>query len=112
MWVSVFEPVRTLEGLRPGQRQVVAPLRLAPGDTIRWPLPRGLFWLRYDPASDAQARPAFAMDGPIVCMPYFGPANDMAGCLVRGPGASVRITRPAKATGEITGSLWLEMRDP
>ena len=37
--VVVYEPVRTLEGLRDDQMVVVAPVRLARGDTIRWPLP-------------------------------------------------------------------------
>jgi hypothetical protein len=109
--VSVYEPVRTLEGLRPDQLLVVAPVRLARGDTIRWPLPIGRFWMRYDRASDAQPIPTFAVDGLVMCMPDFGPTVDDVGCVVRRPGATLRITHPGTAAGEIAGRLAL-MRDP
>jgi hypothetical protein len=107
--VSVFERVRTLSGLRPDQRLVVAPVRLARGDTIRWPLPKGRFWMQYDRASGAQPIPTFAVDGQIMCMPEpaLRPAVDNFACLVRGRGASLRITHPGTATGEIAGSVTL-----
>lgn len=104
--VSVYEPVRTLEGLRPDQMLVVAPVRLAHGDTIRWQLPKGLFRLQYRRASDAQPLPTLAVDGPIMCMPDLGPTADDVGCLVRGPGASLRITNPGR-WGELAGSIAL-----
>jgi hypothetical protein len=113
--VSVYEPVRTLEGLRSDQRLVVAPLRLARGDTIRWPLPMGLFGLHYNRTSAAQPIPAFAVDGLVMCMPDFGPAVDDAYCLVRAPGASIRISHPGTVAGEgeIVGSLALtRQNDP
>jgi hypothetical protein len=111
--VSVYEPVRTLRGLRPDQRFVVAPVRLARGDTIRWPLPTGLFWLQYRRASSAEPIPALAVDGPIMCMPVpaLGPMVDRMDCLARGPGASIRITHPITSTTEIAGSLALELRN-
>lgn len=112
IYVSVFEPVRTLNGLRAGQERVIAPVHLARGDTIRWALPRGLFWLRWHPASAAQPMPDFAVDGPIVCMPWFGPRGHVAGCVVRGPGAWIRLTRSPDARGEIVGRFALEMRVP
>jgi hypothetical protein len=109
--VSVYERVRTFDGLRPDQRFVVASVRLAPGETVRWPLPKGRFWMQYGRASAVQPIPTFAVDGLIMCMPDFGPTVDDVGCLVRAPGASLRITHPGTVTTEIAGSLTL-MRDP
>jgi hypothetical protein len=107
--VSVYEPVRSFEGLRPDQLLVVAPVRLARGDTIRWALPKGLFGLQYGRASAAQPLPSFAVDGPVMCMPDFGPTVDNVSCLVRGPGVSLRIAHPG-TTGEIAGSIALLRR--
>jgi hypothetical protein len=105
--VTVYEPVRTLEWLRPDQRFVVAPVRLALGDTIRWWLPKGLFRLQYRRASGALPIPTFRVDGPVMCMPDFGPTVDDVDCLVRAAGATLRISHPGTVTGEIAGSLAL-----
>jgi hypothetical protein len=109
--VGVYESVRTLEGLRPDQRLVVAPVRLRRGETIRWPLPMGLFWMRYGRTSANQPIPTFAVDGKVMCMPEFGPAVNDVGCLVRAPGASLRISHPGTVTGEIAGSLALDRQN-
>jgi hypothetical protein len=103
--ISVYEPVRTFDGLRSDQRLVVAPVRLARGDTIRWPLPMGLFTLQFNRTSASQPSPTIAVDGLIVCMPDFGPGIDESFCLVRAPGASVRISHPGTVTGAIVGNL-------
>jgi hypothetical protein len=108
--VSVYEPVRTLDGLRPDQRFVVAPVRLARGETIRWRLPTGLFWLQYRRTSDTQPIPTLAVDGPIMCMPALGPTVERVHCLARGPGASVRITHPGTPAPDIAGALALEQQ--
>jgi hypothetical protein len=108
--VSVYEKVATFEGLRDDQRFVIAPVRLATGDAIRWPLPQGLFWLQYHRVSDSQPIPSVAVDGPIMCMPVpsFGPGIQRMDCLVRGPGATVRIAHPGGTASEITGALSIE----
>jgi hypothetical protein len=111
VWVNVYEPVRTLAGLRPDQRLVSAPVHLALRDTIQWPLPTGQFWLRFTPVSRSQPVPRIVVHGQITCVPAFGP-TDQARCLVRAPGASVRITHPRGPRGEIVGNLSLERRDP
>jgi hypothetical protein len=103
--ISVYEPVRTFDGLRSDQRLVVAPMRLARGDTIRWPLPMGLFTLQFNRTSASQPSPTIAVDGLIVCMPEFGPGIHESFCLVRAPGASVRISHPGTVAGAIAGSL-------
>ncbi|HET9012302.1 MAG TPA: hypothetical protein VFN38_10845 [Gemmatimonadaceae bacterium] len=108
--VSVYERVRTLVGLRPDQRLVSAPVRLAAGDTIRWPLPTGKFWLRFTPDSGAQPVPRIVVSGGVSCMPAFGP-TDQATCLVRAPGARVRIAHPGGSRKLVVGHLALERRD-
>jgi hypothetical protein len=108
--VSVYEPVRTLEGLRPEQRYVAAPVSLARGDTIRWALPTGLFQLFYQRESPGSAVPSLAVDGPVMCMPDFGPRAPIVRCLVRGPGASIRIAHPGTTRAPLAGRLALEMQ--
>jgi hypothetical protein len=106
--VIVYEPVSTLDDLRPDQRFVAAPVTVARGDTIRWSLPTGPFWLFYDRESQEAHVPKFAVDGPVRCTPDFGPAMAFVSCLVRGPGASLRIMHPGTGTPVIAGHLALE----
>ena len=105
--VSVYEPVRSFAELRPEQKLVVAPVRLAPGDTIRWPLPRGLFSLQYSPVSRGQRMPSIVVEGPVMCMPAFAPGVDDTSCLVRGAGASIRLAHPGASAREIAGNIAL-----
>ena len=93
--ISVYERVPSLEGLRADQRFVIAPVRLAPADTIRWPLPQGLFWLQFHRAAPYHAMPTIEVDGPVMCTPNFDPSVDRVECLVRGRGATVRLTHPS-----------------
>jgi hypothetical protein len=106
--VSVYEPVRTLDGLRPDQRFVAAPVRLAPGETIRWSLPRGHFVLDYDPDFSSQPLPKIALSGWIACAPAVIRTIQPVSCLVGGPGASLRISHPGTRTSSITGVIHLE----
>jgi hypothetical protein len=111
--VSVYEPVPSLAALRPEQKFAIAPVHVARGDTITWPLPRGLLWLVYRRASDAQPLPRFDVTGPVMCMPDLGADVSHVSCLVRGAGASMRITHPGTFAGAIEGRLALERRpDP
>lgn len=105
--VSVYEPVPSLQGLRPDQRFVIAPVRVARGDTIDWPLPKGPFWLVYRRTPGTSPIPRFAVHGPVMCMPDFGPGVDYVSCLARGPGASIRISHPGTSKGAIEGRLAL-----
>ncbi len=108
--ISVYEPIHSFEDLHRGQRFVVAPLRVARGDTLRWPLPLGLFFLTYQRAADSEPIPSFSAEGPIMCLPEFGPTVEFVSCLARGPGASLRIVHPRGSTSVISGSLSLERR--
>lgn len=89
--VRVFEPVRSLEGLRPDQRLVAAHVRLARGAAVRWQLPTGRFYLFSLPSQNAHAAPAFAVDGAVMCMPALRPGVHYTRCVVREPGAWVTV---------------------
>jgi hypothetical protein len=111
IWVIVYERVKSFAGLRPDQRFVTAPVRIAAGDSIRWPLPTGEFWLRFTPESRAQPAPKVTVHGQMTCVPAIG-TTDQARCKVSAPGAWVRITHPSGSRGEIAGNLALDRRDP
>jgi hypothetical protein len=108
--VSVYERVATFEGLRDDQRFVIAPVRLTRDDTIRWPLPQGLFWLQYHRTSNTEPIPTVVVDGPVMCMPVpsFGPGVQRMDCLARERGATVRIAHPGGSASAITGALSIE----
>jgi hypothetical protein len=108
--VIVYEPIRSFEDMRHGQHFVIAPVRLTRSDTIRWPLPLGLFQLHYRRTSDAQPIPSLAVRGPIVCMPDFAPTVEFVNCLARGPGAVLRMTHPGGNAPDVAGALALEWR--
>lgn len=44
-------------------------------------------------------------------MPDFGPTVGFVSCLVRGSGASLRITHPGSAAPVVAGHLALELRE-
>jgi hypothetical protein len=130
--VTVYEPVRTFEGLRPEQRWVVAPIRLTPGASIRWPLPTGVFYLSFS-ADSSEAPPMrgfvglgssssptvqspinMSVAGLIMCTPLPQPQPGMLGawCLARAPGATVILTYSGPGgPNEIVGSLALERQE-
>ena len=109
--VTVFEPVSTLEGLRPEQRYVLASTRLAARTSVRWPLPLGRFWLvnQVDGNGDA---PALAVAGPVTCVPAPGPGVYRTRCSARGSGASVTLAHPGPNARALDAVLALERDDP
>jgi len=126
--VTVFEPVRTFEGLRPDQRWVVAPIRLARGASIRWPLPTGLFFLVFGADSSempttrgfrgfgsgsiTQSPISMSVAGPIMCMPELRPGVLDTHCLARAPGATLTIAHAGPgAPDKIVGVLALEREE-
>jgi hypothetical protein len=56
--VLVHERVTSLTGLRPDQKLVAIPIRLARGDTVRFSLPVGVYWLKYLPSRPGEAPPS------------------------------------------------------
>ena len=123
--VTVFEPVRTFDGLRPDQRWVVAPIRLTRGASLRFPLPTGLFWLAFGAdSSEMPTTRAFgssfipqspikmSVTGPIMCMPELVPGVLNTHCLARAPGATLSLTYSGAAVShEIVGMLALERQE-
>jgi hypothetical protein len=65
--VIVHERVRAFTGLRPDQRLVAVPVRLARGDTVRWALPPGVLWLKYMPRREGERPPTISVEGPAAC---------------------------------------------
>jgi len=131
-FVTVFEPVRTFEALRPDQLWVVAPIRLARGASIRWPLPTGAFFLTFS-ADSSEAPPTrgfvglgsgssptvqfpinMSVAGLIMCtrMPELQPGVLGAHCLARAPGATLILTYSGPGgPNEIVGSVALERQE-
>jgi hypothetical protein len=131
-FVTVYEPVRTFEGLRPDQRLVVAPIRLTRGASIRWPLPTGVFFLTFSADSSevpptrgfvglgsgssptVQSPVNMSVAGLIMCtrMPELQPSVLWVYCRARAPGATL-ILRHSGPGGpnEIVGSLALERQE-
>jgi len=131
-FVTVYEPVRTFEGLRPDQHWVVAPIRITRGASIRWPLPTGVFFLTFS-ADSSEAPPMrgfvalgsgssptvqspinMSVAGLIMCtrMPELQPGVLGAYCLARAPGATLILTYSGPGgPNEIVGSLALERQE-
>jgi hypothetical protein len=70
--VFVHERVASLAGLRPDQQFVATSVRLAQGDTIEWPLPKGHFWIKYIAGAEGDAPPSIWIEGPASCFPSDG----------------------------------------
>ena len=131
-FVTVFEPVRTFEGLRPDQRFVVAPISIMRGASIRWPLPTGVFYLTFS-ADSNEAPPMrgfvglgsgsspteqspinLSVAGLIMCTPMPQPQPGVLGgwCRARAPGATLILTYSGPGgPNEIAGSLALERQE-
>jgi len=130
--VTVYEPVRTFEGLRSDQRFVVAPIRLTRGASIRWPLPTGVFFLTFSPDSSevpptrgfmglgsgssptVQSPVNMTVAGLIMCTRMGESQPDALGayCLARAPGATLILTYSGPGgPNEIVGSLALERQE-
>jgi hypothetical protein len=131
-FVTVYEPVRTFEGLRPDQRWVVAPIRLTRGASIRWPLPTGVFFLTFS-ADSSEVPPTrgfvalgsgssptvqspinMSVAGLIMCtrIPEHQPGVLDAYCLARAPGATLILTYSGPGVShEIVGSLAFERQE-
>ena len=116
--VRVFEPVPTFERLRSDQRLVAAPVRLARGTSVRWPLPMGRFYLSLLPTPNAKAAPTLAVDGAVMCIPALGPGVYDTRCVGRMPGAWVTVEYPPEpgartAAPAVVGTLTLHRdREP
>jgi hypothetical protein len=69
--LMVYERVSSLEGLRPEQRNVLVPLRLARGEEHRWRIPRGFYLISLSHSENAVSGPKLEFIGancdPALC---------------------------------------------
>jgi hypothetical protein len=107
--VSVFESVSTLAERRDDQRFVIAPVKLARGKTIDWPLPEGKLWLLYESVGEDNPIPKLRVNGPALCAPELGPQVPFVRCIVRGRGATLHLAHPGKGAAKVDGHLALEL---
>ena len=104
--VTVFEAVKTLAELRPDQRFVMAPVRLAPGHSVRWPLPEGDVWL-VNQVNEVGDAPTMEVSG-ARCDPLPAPGVYRTECYVGAGGAWVTLSWPSGAPAPIESMLALE----
>ncbi|HEY0528374.1 MAG TPA: hypothetical protein VGD02_06065 [Gemmatimonadaceae bacterium] len=121
--VTVFERLTTLPVLRRDQRWVVVPVHLHPAESVRWPLPTGLFFLAVDTdTSEVPTTRAFAswsshsdfklsVDGPIMCMPDPRSGVTNTHCLARDSGATLTIRYAGKGARDAFGLLALDREE-
>jgi hypothetical protein len=112
--VIVHQRVRSLAGLRPDQRFVAVPVRLAQGDTLHWPLPRGTFWLKYISLRPGEAPPTIELHGPASCSPpgagfrvYRLPPDVFGNYCSAGEGATVEIAHGRRGAAIVEGYVAL-----
>ncbi|HEU4642898.1 MAG TPA: hypothetical protein VFS44_10635 [Gemmatimonadaceae bacterium] len=114
--VLVHEPVNTFAGLRPDQRLVAVPVRLARGDTVHWALPNdGVFWLKYVTRRPGEPPPTITLDGPVGCFRGDGgrvyrlPIDEYGTyCVAHGAGVSVTVAHGRVGAPVVDGWLALE----
>ena len=66
--LTVYDPVPTLEGLRPDQERVAVGVHLTSGETRRWRVARGTYVIEALPDADASPAPRVAVVG-ANCLP-------------------------------------------
>jgi len=109
--VHVYDPVRTPEGIRPGQR-VAVPVRLTGGEMRRWRISASpeLYFLAMLPDRDEEQMPRLAIVG-ANCIPGLGPHSYF--CLAQHD-ASVIVYHPQQVdpAQELSGTLavWRQER--
>ena len=115
MSVIVHEQVASFVGLRPDQRFVAVPIRVAQGDTVHWALPQGVFWLKYLPRNPGDAPPTITVAGAISCskgdgLHAFHTLLDVyvVYCLVHPGGATVEVAHGRFGAPIVEGSLALQ----
>jgi hypothetical protein len=104
--VTVFEPVPSLEGIRADQRVVAVAVRLTRGESVRWPLPTGLFELVNMPGAERTTAPLLRVDGPVMCLPTLRPGVYRSRCLARGRGATLTVFHAGLA-GSVVAAGWI-----
>lgn len=115
MLVFVNERVASFEGLRPDQRLVARDVKLARGDTIRWTVPRGTFWVKYLTRRAAEAPPTITLEGAAGCrfsngLHTYWVTLDVyeAECTVASAGGKVMIAHGDLGADVVEGTLVIQ----
>jgi hypothetical protein len=118
MRVTVHKAVDSFVGLGDDQRYTAKRVRLAQGDTVRWALPKGAYWLKYMPRNASEAPPTIEVEGPINCTTgdglhvYRMPLEEYGRyCMAEHDGAIVKIAHGRVGAEIVEGSLALERTD-
>jgi hypothetical protein len=113
--IFVYERVSGFDRLRPDQKLVAVPVRVAQGETVEWKLPTGGFWLRYTPRHAGDAPPTIVTDGDARCQvfsplrAYFvGPDEYGTFCINHGEPAVVRVSHGYVGKAVVEGWLAFE----
>jgi hypothetical protein len=111
--VLVHEWVTAFTRLRPDQRLVAIPVRLAQGDTVRHALPVGTYWVKYLPGRSGDAPPTIIAD--VLCQPGDGiHANRLlrdeyaAYCPIHSNGGGITLAHGRMGAPVVTGTLAIE----
>ncbi len=114
--VAVHRVVKAFAELRPTDVAIAVPIAVAQGDTLRWELPRGVYWIKYLSRRPGEAPPSILVEGDAGCVkddPLRAriPIRDVYAryCLVRAGGAHVVIAHGAEGLPVVEGALALEV---
>lgn len=114
--VAVHRVVKSFAEMRPTDVAIAVPIEVARGDTLRWELPRGVFWIKYLSRRPGEAPPSILVEGDAGCVkddPLRAriPIRDVYAryCLVRAGGAHVVIAHGADGLPLVEGALALEV---
>jgi len=88
------------------------------GDTLRWALPPGAFWLKYIPQRASETPPTITLEGNVGCSSgdgvrtYRMPVEEYGKYCVAKSGASVLLAHGANGLRVVEGSLLLQRALP
>lgn len=114
--VAVHRLVNSFAELRPNDQAVAVTTAVARNDTLRWELPRGVYWIKYLSRRPGEAPPSILVEGDAGCVkddPLRAriPIRDVYAryCLVRAGGAHVVVAHGAEGSPVVEGALALEV---
>jgi hypothetical protein len=112
--VVVHQMVDRFDALGSEQRHAAISLRLAPGDTLHFPVPAGLAWIEWMPRDGGTAHPQITAEGSGYChvnSPVFRrwlPAGECAAYCDFAEGAGVRVARNGSDNPILAGALLID----
>lgn len=114
--VNVHEIVDRFDRLAPTQRNVAMRLHIARGDTLRFPVPAGLLWVKWMSRDGGAAHPTIAAEGSGYChadseaFTRWLPAGVYGAYCDVSDGTRIRIALGGGGDSVLTGALLLERK--